>query len=153
VAAHGKEKCAVTEPYRVPVPAGFSRGGYTAGGTAWLEASLTAYDKKNLSESDICAKNITPAIVQAGWDEDTQILREASFTKRRIIVRGTLVTRGKANRADYILYYTPNIPLALIEAKHSSHDVSDEMQQYLDNATTLGTFKQRDQLLERRPVQ
>ena len=36
--------------------------------------------------------------------------RRSSFTKGRIIVRGKLVTRGKAKRADYILYYKPNIP-------------------------------------------
>ena len=49
--------------------------------------------KKALSESDICAKYITPAVVQAGWDEATQIRREVSFTRGRIIVRGRLVTR------------------------------------------------------------
>jgi type I site-specific restriction endonuclease len=52
-------------------------------------------------------------------------------------VRGKLVTRGQAQRADYILYYRPNIPLALIEAKDNSHSVGDGMQQALDYATTL----------------
>jgi len=72
--------------------------------------------KKNLSEADICAKCITPAVVQAGWDEATQIRREVGFTRGRIIVRGKLVTRGKAKRADYVLYYQ-HMPIALIEAK------------------------------------
>ena len=67
---------------------------------------------KDLSERDICTKFITPAIVKAGWDVQTQIREEVSFTKGRIIVRGKLVTRGKAKRADYILYYKPNTPLA-----------------------------------------
>jgi type I restriction enzyme, R subunit len=98
---------------------------------------LTVYDKKSLSESDICAKHITPAVVQAGWDEDTQIRREVSFTKGRIIVRGRLVSRGKGKRADYILYYKPNIPLALIEAKDNTYSVGDGMQQGLEYATTL----------------
>ena len=62
-------------------------------------------NKQDLSESDICAKCITPALIQAGWDEATQIRREVGFTKGRIIVRGKLVTRGKAKRADYVLYY------------------------------------------------
>ena len=66
-----------------------------------------------------------------------QIREEVGFTKGRIIVRGKLVTRGQANRADYILYYKPNIPLALIEAKDNSHSVGDGMQQALDYATTL----------------
>jgi type I restriction enzyme R subunit len=68
----------------------------------------------NLSERDICTKFITPAVVKAGWDVQSQIREEVGFTKGRIIVRGRLVTRGKAKRADYILYYKPNIPLALI---------------------------------------
>jgi type I restriction enzyme R subunit len=66
-----------------------------------------------------------------------QIREEVGFTKGRIIVRGKLVTRGQAKRADYILYYKPNIPLALIEAKDNSHSVGDGIQQALDYATTL----------------
>jgi type I restriction enzyme, R subunit len=94
-------------------------------------------DKRALSERDICTKFIRPALRQAGWDEMLQIREEFSFTKGRIIVRGKLVSRGRAKRADYILYFKPNIPLALIEAKHNSHSVGDGMQQGLDYATTL----------------
>ncbi len=65
----------------------------------------SSMDKKSLSESDICAKYITPAVIQAGWDEATQLRREVYFTNGRIIVRGKLVTRGKAKRVDYVLYY------------------------------------------------
>ena len=92
--------------------------------------------KKNLSEADICAKCITPAVVQAGWDEATQIRREVGFTRGRIIVRGKLVTRGKAKRADYVLYYQ-HMPIALIEAKDNHHAVGDGMQQALEYAITL----------------
>jgi len=81
---------------------------------------MTVVDKRGLSERDICTKFITPALRQAGWDVMSQIREEVSFTKGRIIVRGKLVTRGKAKRADYVLYYKPNIPLALIEANGGS---------------------------------
>lgn len=94
-------------------------------------------DKKSLSERDICTKYITPAVKRAGWDEFSQIREEVGFTKGRIIVRGKLVTRGKAKRADYILYYQPNIPLALIEAKDNNHSVGDGLQQGLEYAATL----------------
>lgn len=94
-------------------------------------------DKQALSERDICTKFITPAIKQAGWDEMTQIREEVSFTKGRIIVRGKLVSRGKGKRADYVLYYKPNIPLALIEAKDNSHAVGAGIQQALEYAETL----------------
>lgn len=93
-------------------------------------------NKKALSEADVCAKFITPAVIKAGWDEATQIRREVSFTKGRIIVRGKLVTRGKAKRADYVLYYQ-HIPIALIEAKDNTHSVQDGMQQALDYARVL----------------
>lgn len=93
--------------------------------------------KRLLSERDICTKFITPALRKAGWDEMVQIREEVGFTKGRIIVRGKLVTRGRAKRADYVLYYKPNIPLALIEAKDNSHSVGDGMQQALDYAATL----------------
>src|SRR6266446_10934498 len=94
-------------------------------------------DKRILSERDICSKFITPALRNAGWDEMLQIREEVSFTKGRIIVRGKLVSRGRAKRADYVLYFKPNIPLALIEAKDNSHSVGDGMQQGLDYAATL----------------
>jgi type I restriction enzyme R subunit len=94
-------------------------------------------NKRDLSERDICSKFITPAVQNAGWDPMSQIREEVSFTKGRIIVRGKLVTRGKAKRADYILYYKPNIPLVLIEAKDNNHSVGDGMQQGLEYAATL----------------
>jgi type I restriction enzyme R subunit len=94
-------------------------------------------NKKDLSERDICTKFITPAVERAGWDVLSQIREEVFFTRGRIIVRGRLVTRGKAKFADYILYYKPNIPIALIEAKDNNHAVGDGMQQALEYAATL----------------
>jgi type I restriction enzyme R subunit len=94
-------------------------------------------DKRSLNERDICTKFITPAVRGSGWDEMLQIREEVRFTKGRIIVRGKLVTRGKAKRADYILYYKPNLPIAIIEAKDNNHSVGDGMQQGLEYATML----------------
>ena len=94
-------------------------------------------NKKDLSERDICSKFIGPAVAQAGWDPMLQVREEVSFTNGRIIVRGKLVTRGKAKRADYILYYKPNIPIAIIEAKDNNHSVGDGIQQALGYAATL----------------
>ena len=66
-----------------------------------------------------------------------QIREEFAFTKGRITVRGKLVSRGKGKRADYVLYYKPNIPIALIEAKDTTHAIGDGMQQALDYAESL----------------
>ena len=94
-------------------------------------------DKKMLSERDICTKFITPAIEKAGWDKQTQLLEEVSFTDGRIYVRGKLTARGKAKRADYILYYKPNIPVAIVESKDNKHTVGAGMQQALEYARIL----------------
>lgn len=94
-------------------------------------------DKKKFSERDICSKLITPAITTAGWDLHTQIREEVTFTKGRIIVRGKIHTRGETKRADYILYFKPNIPIALIEAKDADHTLGAGMQQGLNYAITL----------------
>lgn len=94
-------------------------------------------DKQQLTERDICSKYITPAVIQSGWDLHTQIREEITFTKGRIIVRGKLHTRGETKRADYILYYKPNIPIAVIEAKDNKHNMGDGMQQALHYAETL----------------
>ena len=94
-------------------------------------------DKKTLSERDICTKYITPSIEQAGWDRHTQYLEEVSFTDGKIYVKGKLTARGKSKRADYILYYKPNIPIAIVEAKDNKHSVRAGMQQALDYAQIL----------------
>jgi type I restriction enzyme R subunit len=94
-------------------------------------------NKKTLSERDICTKFITPALEKSGWDKLLQILEEFSFTDGKIYVRGKLTARGTRKRADYILYYKPNIPIAIIEAKDNNHSVRAGIQQGLDYARIL----------------
>ncbi len=98
---------------------------------------MSFVNKKDLSERDICSKYITPALINAGWDLERQIREEVTFTDGRIIVRKKLVTRGKRKRADYILYYKSNIPLAIIEAKDNKHSVGAGIQQALQYAEML----------------
>ena len=94
-------------------------------------------NNKALSERDICTKFITPSLVAAGWDIHTQVREEVSFTDGRIYVRGRIHARGAKKRADYILYYKPNIPIAIIEAKDNTHSVSAGIQQALGYSETL----------------
>lgn len=97
-------------------------------------------NKKALSEADIRTKFITPAICGsegAGWDLMTQVREEAYFTKGRVIVRGKTVQRGEGKKADYLLYYKPNLPIAVIEAKDNNHAVGAGMQQALEYAEIL----------------
>ena len=99
---------------------------------------LNIFDKKNLSERDICTKFITPALVEtAGWDRDTQLREELYLTRGRVIVKGKLHSRGVAKRADYVLYHKTNIPLAVIEAKDNTHTIASGIQQAIDYAELL----------------
>lgn len=90
-----------------------------------------------MTEEDIKMKYITPAVISAGWDLDTQISAEYAFTDGRVIVRGNTTARGKQKRADYILLYKPNIPLVIIEAKDNKHSLGSGMQQGMNYADIL----------------
>jgi type I restriction enzyme R subunit len=92
---------------------------------------MTILPQKQFSERDICTKYITPALERAGWDIATQIREEFGLTNGRVLVRGQLHTRAKNKRADYVLFYKPNIPIAVIEAKDNNHSLGDGMQQGL----------------------
>lgn len=92
----------------------------------------------NYSEEDVKLKFITPAIVDvAKWDKMKQISMEYFFTDGRVIVRGNLTSRGKAKKADYLLSYKKNIPLAVVEAKDDAHQVGSGMQQAIEYAEIL----------------
>lgn len=97
-------------------------------------------NKKELTETDIRTKFITPALVgpeSGNWDLMAQVREEFYFTKGRVIVRGKTVRRGEAKKADYILYYKPNMPIAVIEAKDNNFSVGAGMQQALEYAEIL----------------
>lgn len=94
-------------------------------------------NKKELTEAEICQNFITPAIERAGWDPPTQIRREYSFTKGRVIVRGKVAVRGEGKRADYLLFYDSNLPLAVVEAKDNNKPLGGGMPKALDYAETL----------------
>jgi type I restriction enzyme R subunit len=97
-------------------------------------------DKKVLSERDICTKYITPAIIDAGWEQH-QFREEVNLTDGRVMVRGNMASRlqnpnvkGGPKRADYILYAKSNVPLVVVEAKRNIYDLGRGMQQALDYA-------------------
>lgn len=94
-------------------------------------------NKQQLTEQEIRTRYITPAIQGAGW-KPNQIREEVYLTDGRIIVRGALAMRSQQRkRADYILYHKPNVPLAIVEAKDNTHNVSAGMDQALDYAAML----------------
>lgn len=94
-------------------------------------------DKRSLSEQDICNRYITPNLQKSGWDIMTQIRTEYSFTDGRITIRGLKSTRGERKRADYLLSYQENLPIAVIEAKDNTHPVGGGLQQAMTYAEML----------------
>lgn len=102
-----------------------------------FKSEINTMDKRQYSEQDISTKFITPAIESAGWDRMTQYIKQKTFTDGRIHIRGKLTTRGKKKRADYILYYKPNIPIGIIEVKENNQSVGSGMQQGLEYAAIL----------------
>lgn len=97
-------------------------------------------DKKELSERDIENIFITPAIVKAGWDLQSQIRQNVTLTPGPVIVRGEMSARNKKKKkfADYVLSWKPGTRVAVIESKDNHHTVSDGMQQALGYANILG---------------
>ncbi len=87
-------------------------------------------DKRQLSEQEIRTRYITPAIESAGWDIATQVREELKLTDGRVLVRGNLHTRAKHKRADYVLFYTLSVPLAIVEAKRNSLPLGDRTNSY-----------------------
>lgn len=96
-------------------------------------------DKLELSEADVRALFITPAIRSAGWDDETQIRREVTLTPGPIIVRGNLSSRDKKKKkfADYVLYKELGTPIGVVEAKENKHTISSGMQQALGYAEIM----------------
>ena len=101
---------------------------------------MSVPSKAHLSETDICDRFITPAMVQAGWTREQHILREYTLRPGRVVVRGQASHRDKASmlRADYVLFHKPNVPLAVVEAKDAKHSVGAGMPQAIQYAELLG---------------
>ena len=95
-------------------------------------------EKDSDNEADTCRKYITPRIVNAGWDNEPHSFAEQqSFTDGRIIVVGDRVRRNKKKRADYLLRYSRDFPLAVVEAKAKYRLPSDGLQQAKEYAEIL----------------
>ena len=91
------------------------------------------------SEADACRKYVTPKLVAAGWDTEPHLLAEQrTFTDGRIVVAGTKGQRQEKKRADYILRYTPDFTIAVVEAKSESALPGDGLQQAKEYAEILG---------------
>ena len=89
-----------------------------------------------MTEEEVKLNYITPAIEEAGWNKK-QIRMEYSITAGKIVVRGTTSKRLPKKKADYVLFFKDNMPLAVVEAKDNNHIVGAGMQQALEYAEKL----------------
>jgi len=92
-----------------------------------------------MTEADTCREFVTPRLIEAGWSEAPHAIGEQhTFTNGRIIVTGGKVRRGKQKRADYLLYYRRDFPLAVVEAKEIGMPAETGVQQAREYAEMLG---------------
>ncbi len=91
------------------------------------------------TEADTCRKYVLPRLIQAGWDNDPHSFTEQrTFTDGRIVVAGSKVRRRAQKRADYLLRYTRDFTIAVVEAKADDKSPSDGLQQAKEYAEILG---------------
>jgi type I restriction enzyme, R subunit len=102
---------------------------------------MTGKDRGNpiLTEADTCRRYVVPLLQKAGWDNAPhQINEQRSFTDGRVLFVGGRAKRGKQKRADYVLRYRPDYPIAVVEAKSYYKRAFDGVQQARDYAAILG---------------
>lgn len=92
-----------------------------------------------LNEADTCRVYVTPKLREAGWEKNPRSLTEQyTFTAGRVFVTGGTVRRGERQRADYLLRYTRDFPMAVVEAKPEGDPAGQGMQQAKKYAEILG---------------
>jgi len=91
-----------------------------------------------INEADTCRKYVLPKLIAAGWDNDPRSFTEQkTFTDGRIVLIGEKVRRQPQKRADYLLRYTRDFVIAVVEAKAAYKTASDGLGQAKDYASIL----------------
>jgi len=94
---------------------------------------------RGLNEADTCRRYVVPKLQDAGWDDEPHRINEqVTFTDGRIVVTGRRGRRRPGKRADYILRYRTDIPIAVVEAKPSYAMHGQGLQQAKEYAEILG---------------
>ncbi len=105
--------------------------------------SVLSYDRRQqfslpMNEADTCRKFVVPKLQAAGWDNDPHhISEQVTFTDGRIVVTGSSARRRPGKRADYLLRYRADLPLAVVEAKPTYATAGQGLQQAKEYAEIL----------------
>lgn len=93
----------------------------------------------SFNEADTCRVYVTQKLRESGWEKLPHSINEQkTFTDGRVLVRGNKTARGEQKRADYILRYTRDYPIAVVEAKAEGEQAGKGLQQAKDYAEILG---------------
>lgn len=90
-----------------------------------------------ITEADTCRKYVTKKLYEAGWSDD-QISEQKTFTDGRIVTIGGKPRRRRQKRADYLLHYSRDFTIAVVEAKAAYKKAADGLQQAKEYAQMLG---------------
>src|ERR1022692_3740865 len=90
-----------------------------------------------INEADTCRQYVLPKLYAAGWTDD-QIREQKTFTDGRIVIAGSRPFRRAQKRADYLLRYRRDFPIAVVEAKAAYKTAGDALQQAKVYADILG---------------
>jgi type I restriction enzyme R subunit len=90
-----------------------------------------------MNEADTCRKFVLPKLYAAAWS-DEQINEQRTFTDGRIVIAGKRPLRRPQKRADYLLRYRRDFPIAVVEAKAAYKNPGDGLQQAKEYALILG---------------
>lgn len=92
-----------------------------------------------ITEADTCRKYVLPKLIQSGWDSEPHSFTERkTFTDGRIVLVGEKVRRRPQKRADYLLRYTRDFLIGVVEAKAAYKSATGGLQQAKDYAEVLG---------------
>jgi type I restriction enzyme R subunit len=92
-----------------------------------------------VSEADTCRKLVVPKLLAVGWDTDPHsIAEQRTITDGRIVPVGKGFVRKPPKRVDFLLRYTRDFPLAVVEAKANYKAAADGVQQAKTYAEMLG---------------
>lgn len=102
-----------------------------------MEIDVNELEEQLKNEENTKRKYITPIIEERWKNNYDNIIMEYFFTNGRVNINGEQVSRGEQKKADYLLLYHNNIPLALVEAKGYDHSAMEGYQQVIEYATIL----------------
>ena len=92
-----------------------------------------------LNEADTCRRFVVPKLQAAGWEAPPHAINEQrTLTDGRVLFAGGTARRGRQKRADYLLRYRPDFPIAVVEAKARYKHAAEGLQQARQYAEMLG---------------